>query len=40
VRRPGEAASFNMLQQLNAERAAREPDESGSRWRRLFRRTG
>jgi len=39
VRRPGEAASFNMLQQLNAERAAREPDASESRWRRLFRRS-
>jgi hypothetical protein len=38
VRRPGEAASFNMLQQLNAERAAREPDPGESRWRRLFRR--
>ena len=39
VRRPGEAASFNMLQQLNAERAACEPAASESRWRRLFRRS-
>jgi hypothetical protein len=39
VRRPGEAASFNVLQQLNAERAAHEDEPSGSRWRRLFRRS-
>jgi hypothetical protein len=39
VRRPGEAATFNVLQQLNAERAAREQEPSGSRWRRLFRRS-
>ena len=39
VRRPGEAASFNVLQQLNAERAAHEHEPSGSRWRRLFRRS-
>jgi hypothetical protein len=39
VREPGEAASFNVLQQLNAERAARDQEQSGSRWRRLFRRS-
>jgi hypothetical protein len=39
VREPGEAASFNVLQQLNAERAAHEQEQSGSRWRRLFRRS-
>jgi hypothetical protein len=39
VRQPGEAASFNVLQQLNAERASHEQDQSGSRWRRLFRRS-
>jgi PilZ domain len=39
VRPPGEDASFNVLQQLNAERAAREQEQSGSRWRRLFRRS-
>ena len=39
VRRPGEAASFNVLQQLNAERAAHEHEPSGSRWRRLIRRS-
>jgi hypothetical protein len=39
VRQPGEAASFNVLQQLNAERASHEQEQSGSRWRRLFRRS-
>jgi hypothetical protein len=39
VRPSGEAASFNVLQQLNAERAAHEHEHSGSRWRRLFRRS-
>jgi hypothetical protein len=39
VREPGEAATFNVLQQLNAERAAHEQEQSGSRWRRLFRRS-
>ena len=38
VRQPGEAASFNVLQQLNAERASHE-QEQGGRWRRLFRRS-
>jgi hypothetical protein len=38
VREPGEAASFNVLQQLNAERASHE-QEQGGRWRRLFRRS-
>jgi hypothetical protein len=39
VRPSGEAASFNVLQQLNAERAAHEFEQTGSRWRRLFRRS-
>ena len=30
VRQPGEAASFNVLQQLNAERAAHEQEQGGS----------
>jgi PilZ domain-containing protein len=39
VRPAGPAASFNVLEQLKAERAARESEETPSRWRRLFRRS-
>jgi PilZ domain len=35
----GGAADFSLLQQLAAERAAREAEEPAPRWRRLFRRS-
>jgi hypothetical protein len=35
----GGTADFSILQQLKAEREAREADEQTSRWRRLFRRS-
>ena len=35
----GGAADFSILQQLAAERTAREAEEPAPRWRRLFRRS-
>ena len=39
VRPAGEAASFTLLQQISAERVAREREEAPPRWRRIFRRS-
>jgi hypothetical protein len=39
ARPAGEAASFTVLQQITAERVARERDQSAPRWRRVFRRS-
>lgn len=39
LRPAGEAATFNLLQQLDAERIAREREQPPSRWRKLFRRS-
>jgi hypothetical protein len=39
VRPAGTAATFNVLEQLKAERVAREREQAPSRWRRLFRRS-
>jgi hypothetical protein len=39
VRPAGEAASFTLLQQITAERVAREREDEPPRWRRMFRRS-
>lgn len=39
VRPAGEAASFTVLQQITAERVAREREDEAPRWRRMFRRS-